>query len=184
MQRICVFAGSHRGKRQEYEQAAHELGLELSARGLGLVYGGSSIGLMGILADTVLARGGEVFGAIPKNLFQREIAHSGLSQLYEVGNMHERKALMADLADGFIALPGGFGTFDELFEIITWAQIGIHHKPIGLLNVADYFEPLKALIIHATKEGFVQPIHAQLVIEGKTPAQLLDALQTFKPKAT
>lgn len=181
MRYICVFAGSSHGKRQQYEQAARSLGQELTARGLGLVYGGSSVGLMGVLADAVLANGGEVIGVIPKNLFQREVAHRGLSTLHEVGSMHERKAMMANLADGFIALPGGFGTFDELFEIITWAQIGIHHKPIGLLNVADYFQPLKALIAHATSEGFVQPAHAQLILEGSTAPELLDMLQTFQP---
>src|SRR5438477_2940520 len=154
MHRICVFSGSNTGKRQEYQQAARDLGQELVARGLGLVYGGASVGLMGVIADTVLASGGEVIGVIPSALTRYEIPHKSLTQLHEVASMHERKALMADLSDGFIALPGGFGTFDELFEIITWAQLGLHNKPIGLLNAAGYFAPLLALVVHASTEGF------------------------------
>lgn len=183
MKRICVFAGSNLGRSPEYEQAARELGQELVARGLGLVYGGSSVGLMGVIAETMLAAGGEVVGAIPKGLFLREVAHRGITQLYEVGSMHERKSLMADLADGFIALPGGMGTFDELCEIVTWAQIGIHQKPIGLLNVAGYFEPFKALIAHATNEGFIRAIHAQLLLEAPTAPALLDTLAAYQPSA-
>src|SRR6185312_16152584 len=142
MRSICVFAGSNMGTRLEYEEAARELGYELVARGLGLVYGGASVGLMGVIADAVIAKGGEVIGILPRGLFEREVAHEHLTELHKVGSMHERKALMADLSDSFIALPGGYGTFDELFEIITWAQIGLHSKPIGLLNVANYFDPL------------------------------------------
>jgi uncharacterized protein (TIGR00730 family) len=136
---------------------------------------------MGIIANTVLAEGGEAIGVLPRGLFRRELAHRQLTALYEVGSMHERKALMADLADGFIALPGGFGTFDELFEITTWAQIGLHTKPIGLLNVAAYFTPLLALVNHATHEDFIQPFHAQLLLCKDTPAELLDSLATFRP---
>lgn len=175
MRRICVFAGSNVGVRPEYREAARALGEELVKRHLGLVYGGASIGLMGVVADTVLAGGGEVIGVIPRGLFIREIAHPDLTELHEVGSMHKRKALMADRADGFIALPGGFGTFDELFEITTWAQIGLHTKPIGLLNTAGYFNPLLALVTHATTEGFIPPAHANLLLCEDNPAALLDS---------
>ncbi|GCE27517.1 cytokinin riboside 5'-monophosphate phosphoribohydrolase [Dictyobacter alpinus] len=136
---------------------------------------------MGILANTTLDAGGEVIGVIPGGLFQREIAHQNLTKLYTVKTMHERKALMADLADGFIALPGGFGTFDELFEIVTWSQIGIHHKPIGLLNVSHFFDPLLTLVNHASDEGFISPFHVQLLLQQETPAALLDALDAYTP---
>jgi len=181
MQHICVFAGSNYGNRPEYRQAAQALGQELVARGLGLVYGGASVGLMGVIADSVLARGGEVIGVIPRGLFKREFPHSGLTQLHEVGSMHERKALMADLADGFIALPGGFGTFDELFEITTWAQLGLHSKPVGLLDVAGYFTPLLALITHASTEGFIPPRHIDIILHESTPSALLDRFESYKP---
>jgi uncharacterized protein (TIGR00730 family) len=151
---------------------------------LGLVYGGASVGMMGAIADAALASGGEVIGVIPRGLFQREIGHAGLTQLYEVNSMHERKALMADLADGFIALPGGYGTFDELFEIITWAQLGLHNKPVGLLDAAGYFAPLLALIAHAVAEGFILPQHAGIVIHEHSPATLLDRLSTHRPDIT
>jgi uncharacterized protein (TIGR00730 family) len=156
----------------------------MAARGLGLVYGAASIGLMGTIADAVLAGGGEVIGVIPRGLFRREIGHAGLTQLHEVSSMHERKALMADLADGFIALPGGYGTFDELFEIITWEQLGIHTKPIGLLDVVGYFEPLLALIAHAVAEGFVPAQHSDIVIHEISPGVLLDRLAMHRPDIT
>jgi uncharacterized protein (TIGR00730 family) len=156
----------------------------LVARGLGLVYGGGSIGLMGEIADSVLAAGGQAIGVLPKGLFVREVAHPGLTELREVGSMHRRKALMADLAGGFIALPGGLGTFDELFEIVTWAQIGIHHKPIGLLNVAGYYEPLLALVKHAACEGFIPQIQLDLVIADTDPARLLDRMARVRPLQT
>ena len=181
MHRICVFSGSNSGKRQEYQQAARDLGQELIARGLGLVYGGASVGLMGVIADTVLAGGGEVIGVIPRALFRREVAHEHLTTLHEVGSMHERKALMADLSDGFIALPGGFGTFDELFEITTWAQLGLHTKPIGLLNVAGYFTPLLTMVSHAVTEGFIPPNHAHILLNSTSPADLLDSFAAFAP---
>jgi uncharacterized protein (TIGR00730 family) len=170
VRRICVFAGSSAGARPEYAAAAQSLGREMARRGLGLVYGGASRGLMGILADAALAESGEVIGVIPRGLFQREVAHRGLTALHEVESMHERKALMADLADGFIALPGGYGTFDELFEIVTWAQLGIHAKPIGLLDVRDYFTPLLALVERSAQEGFVPPAHIALLPRAETPA--------------
>src|SRR5713226_8104755 len=174
MHRICVFTGSNLGVRPEYQQAARALAEEMVARGLGLVYGGASVGLMGVLANTVLAEGGEVIGVIPRGLFRREVPHMGLTEMHEVNSMHERKALMADLADGFIALPGGFGTFDELFEITTWAQLGLHNKPIGLLDVAGYFKPLLALVAHASAEGFILPTHTSLLMCEDSPDELLE----------
>src|SRR2546423_626875 len=140
------------------------MGLAFCRRGIGLVYGGGNIGLMGVIADTVLESGGEVIGVIPQSLEEREVAHTGLTELHVVGSMHERKALMAELSDGFIALPGGFGTFDELFEITTWAQLGLHTKPIGLLNVSGYFTPLLTMVSHAVTEGFLPPNHAHILL--------------------
>ncbi len=181
MRRICVFAGSNPGVRPEYAEAARALARELVARGLGVVYGGGSVGLMGVLADAALAAGGEVIGVLPRELFRRELAHGGLTELREVGSMHERKALMADLADGFIALPGGYGTFDEFFEIVTWAQIGLHTRPIGVLDVGDYYAPLLALVAHASAEGFVPPAHAGLILRETDPAALLDRFAAYAP---
>ncbi len=183
MQRICVFAGSNPGKRPGYREAARALGKELVACGIGVVYGGGSVGLMGVLADSVLEDGGEVIGVLPRGLFRREVAHAKLTVLHEVGSMHERKALMADLADGFIALPGGFGTFDELFEITTWAQIGLHAKPIGLLDVANYFQPLLALVAHASDEGFISPTHARLLVVRENVSELVARMMAFTPLA-
>ena len=181
MKHICVYAGSNSGTRPQYQQVAQALGHELVARQLGLVYGGGHVGLMGTLADAVLAEGGEVIGVMPAALFPKEIAHKNITQLYEVGSMHERKALMAELADGFIALPGGFGTYDELFEMITWAQIGLHTKPVGLLNVEGFYEPLLAMIQHASAEGFISSHHIQLVLHKDNAAELLDSLTTYVP---
>lgn len=183
MRRICVFAGSSPGSRQVYTEAARALGLEIARRGLGLVYGGSGQGLMGVAADAALAAGGEVIGVLPRGLFVREVAHQHLTELHEVGSMHERKALMAALSDGFIALPGGFGTCDELFEAVTWAQIGIHHKPVGLLDVNGYFTALLAFVAHATAEGFIPPEHARLLTCATDPAALLDAFARTHPPA-
>ncbi len=184
MRRICVFAGSNPGVRPVYREATRALGQEMMARGLGLVYGGASVGLMGVLADTMLAGGGEVIGVIPRALLRREVAHSGLAELHKVGSMHERKALMADFADGFIALPGGFGTFDELFEIVTWAQLGLHSKPIGLLDVADYFAPLLTLVTHASTEGFIPAVHRSLLMHEEIPALLLDRFAAYSPRVS
>jgi len=181
MRRICVFSGSNPGKRPEYKQAALELGQLLVREGYGIVYGGASVGLMGILADAALAADGEVIGVLPDGLFQREVPHTHLTKMYTVTSMHERKALMADLADGFIALPGGYGTFDELFEITTWSQIGLHQKPIGLLNVAGFFTPLQTLIAHASEEGFIRPFHTELLLYRETPSALLNAMVTYTP---
>jgi uncharacterized protein (TIGR00730 family) len=179
MHTVCVFCGSSRGTRPDYAQMAEALGREMAARGLGLIYGGSSVGLMGILADAALAAGGEVIGVLPQGLFRREVAHTGLPRLHEVGSMHERKAMMVELADGFIALPGGFGTYDELFEVITWAQIGLHHKPIGLLDVQGFFAPLLAMAAHAAQEGFIPVKHLDLLLREETPGAMLDRLESF-----
>jgi uncharacterized protein (TIGR00730 family) len=183
MKRICVFAGSSRGVRPEYAEAAQALAAELSRRGLGLVYGGGSVGLMGVLADAALAQGVEVIGVIPGPLATRELAHAGLSDLRVVGSMHQRKALMASLVDGFIALPGGLGTLEETLEMLTWSQLGIHGKPVGLLNMAGYFDGLRHLLAHAVTEGFIRSEYQSLLIAGDTPAALLDAFAVWRPPA-
>jgi uncharacterized protein (TIGR00730 family) len=174
--RVCVFCGSASGVRPIYAEAAHALGRALAQAKLGLVYGGSSLGLMGILADAVLAMGGEVQGVIPNFMVTREIAHTGLSELHIVDSMHARKAKMTSLADAFIALPGGFGTLDELAEIFTWRQLDLHRKPIGLLNVDGYFDGFIGFIEHAVKEGFVRREHRQLLQVDSEPPRLLDSL--------
>lgn len=176
MTRLCVFSGSKFGVRPAYRSAAEALGRQMAARQIGLVYGGADIGLMGALADAVLAGGGEVTGVIPEALVAKEVAHTRLSDLRIVPTMHTRKALMADLADGFVALPGGWGTFDELFEILTWSQLGLHNKPVGVLNVHGYFDPLLALIAHSIDEGFVSPRSGERVIVADDVAPLLDRL--------
>ncbi len=183
MKRICVFAGSTKGARPAYAEAARSLGAELVRRRLGLVYGGGSIGLMGVLADAVLAAGGEVIGVIPGPLASRELAHAGLTALHVVDSMHERKAMMASLCDGFVALPGGLGTFEETLEVLTWAQLGIHRKPVGVLNVEGYWDGLRRLLAHAVGEGFVRPEYAALLLFGATPAALLDRLAAWRPPA-
>jgi hypothetical protein len=152
--RLCVFCGSRFGSRPVYEAAARTLGQTLARQRIGLVYGGASVGIMGALADAALAAGGEVIGVIPRGVFTREIAHAGLTKLHVVGSMHERKALMAEQSDAFLAMPGGLGTYDELFEILTWRQIGLHRKPVGLLDVEGYFGPLRSVLDHAVSEGF------------------------------
>ncbi|HKD75802.1 MAG TPA: TIGR00730 family Rossman fold protein [Ktedonobacterales bacterium] len=176
---ICVYCGSNHGSRQAYQDAAQAMGKELVRRGLGLVYGGGSVGLMGTIADTVLAEGGEVIGVLPRGLFRAEIGHAGLTEMHLVNSMHERKKMMVDLADGFVAMPGGFGTLDELFEVITWAQLGLHVKPVGLLNVANYFAPLLAMVQHHVEEGFILPQHAALIMQDTDPAALLDAFAMY-----
>ncbi|MBI3768253.1 MAG: TIGR00730 family Rossman fold protein [Deltaproteobacteria bacterium] len=183
LRRVCVFSGSSFGAREAYAEATRALAAALVARGIGLVYGGGSVGLMGVVADAVLAAGGEVIGVIPRALATKEIAHQGLADLRIVPSMRERKALMAELADGFVALPGGFGTFDELFEAITWAQLGLHEKPIAVLDVAGYFAPFLMLLDHATEERFVRPEHRALVISDADPARILDRLAAFRPVA-
>ena len=181
MRRVCVFCGSATGRRPVYREAAEQFGRALSGRGLGLVYGGGHIGMMGVVADAVLRGGGEVIGVIPRFMVDRELAHEGLTTLHVVDTMHQRKALMADLADGFAALPGGYGTGDELFEILTWSQLGLHGKPIGLLNVEGYFDPLLAWLDRAVQEGFVRAEDRRLLLETDDPDRLLEQLQQFRP---
>jgi uncharacterized protein (TIGR00730 family) len=176
MRHLCVFCGSSAGNRLEYAEAATQLGRLLAERGLGLVYGGGHVGLMGVLADAVLAAGGEVIGVIPQALVDRELAHRGLTELHVVVTMHQRKALMADRADAFMALPGGFGTCEEFFEMLTWGQLGIHDKPISLLNVAGFFDPLLAWIDRSLAEGFLRPEHRRLLLVSESPARLLEQL--------
>jgi uncharacterized protein (TIGR00730 family) len=183
MVRICMFAGSREGCLPEYRHLAVTLGHELAERQIGLVYGGASRGLMGAAADAALEAGGEVIGVIPRALFKSEIAHCGLTALYEVDSMHQRKAKMESLADAFISLPGGFGTFDELFEIITWAQIGIHQKPIGLLDVADYFVPFLSLVRHGASEGFIPLRNLDLIHYSEDPAALIDELNSMRVRS-
>lgn len=160
------------------------MGGTVARRGLRLVYGGGRVGLMGAVADAALAAGGEVVGVIPDALVRKEIAHAGLTELHVVGTMHERKALMADLAGGFVALPGGYGTLEEFFEILTWAQLGIHGKPCGLLDVDGFFDPLVVLLDHAVAQGFVHPNHRSFVLQAEEPASLLDAMARYTPPAT
>ena len=176
MRRICIFCGSQVGTNGLYRQAATALGQLLVRHGYGLVYGGGHVGLMGVIADAVLASGGEVIGVIPESMVARELAHTGLTQLQVVSGMHARKARMAELADAFIALPGGYGTFEELFEVITWAQLGMHRKPIGLLNVAGYFNALKALVDQAITEGFIRAEHQHLLTMADDANTLLEML--------
>jgi uncharacterized protein (TIGR00730 family) len=179
--RICVYAGSNPGANPAYAEAARELATLLAQRGTGVVYGGAKVGLMGIVADTALAAGGEVIGVIPGDLVEREIAHQGLTELHVVGSMHERKALMAELSDAFIALPGGIGTLEELFEVYTWAQLGIHTKPLGLLDVAGYFQPLVAFLDHAVQQRFLRPEMRTLLAVSDELDDLLAALETSEP---
>lgn len=181
MRRICVFCGSNPGSNPEYCRAARELGEELARRGLGLVYGGAGIGCMGAVADAVLAAGGEAIGVMPRNLLEKEIAHKGLSELRVVESMHERKALMAELADAFIALPGGMGTLEEIFEVATWAQLGLHKKPCGLLDVAGYYAPLTAFLDHVRDECFMRPEHRAMILRASTPEELLGLFDTYTP---
>ncbi len=179
--RICVFCGSRPGIRPEYLDAARRLGTLLAERRIGLVYGGASVGVMGAVADAALRGGGEVIGVIPKALERRELAHDNLTELRVVESMHERKALMAELSDAVIALPGGFGTFEELFETITWSQLGIHRKAVGVLNVRGFYDGLLALVQHAVDEGFVPPEHLGLILKAEEPEELVDLLIGYEP---
>lgn len=178
MQRLCVYCGSKAGQDAVYSQTAQQLAAVMIDRGQGLVFGGGSVGLMGVMADAILAAGGEVIGVIPQFLATRELLHPGVPDMRVVASMHERKALMAELADGFLALPGGFGTFEELLETITWAQLGLHRKPIGLLNTAGYFDPLVAMFDQAVDVGFLAAHHRGLYVVESEPAALLDRLAT------
>jgi len=181
MKRVCVFCGSSPGANPRYTAAAQGLGMLLAQRRITLVYGGGNVGLMGVLADTVLAHDGEVIGVIPQALMDLEVGHTGLTDLRIVGSMHERKALMADLSDGFIALPGGIGTLEELCEILTWAQLGMHAKPCGLVNVDGYFDHLIAFLDHSVRERFFRPEHRAMVLLETNPQTMLDRFERYRP---
>jgi uncharacterized protein (TIGR00730 family) len=181
VRRACVFCGSSPGARPAYTEATEDLGQLMAEREITLVFGGATVGLMGRLADTVLSEGGEAIGVIPQALVDREIAHLGLTDLHVVETMHERKRLMADLADCFVALPGGLGTLDELFEIYTWAQLGLHQKPIGILNVEGYFDGLLSFLAHAASERFVREDHRAMLIVEEGPEAMLASLDGFDP---
>lgn len=183
MRRVCVFCGSSPGARPAYAEATIGLARLLVARGIGVVFGGGAVGLMGVLGDTVMAEGGEAIGVIPQALVDREIGHRGLSDLRVVGSMHERKALMADLSDAFIAMPGGFGTFEEFCEIVTWAQLGLHNKPCGLLNVDGYYDPLIELFDRGLTEGFIREQHRALVLQHTDPEAMLELVLAWSPSA-
>ncbi|MDD5029557.1 MAG: TIGR00730 family Rossman fold protein [Rhodoferax sp.] len=184
MKMVCVYCGSSVGRLADYAQGARALGQALLAQGLGLVYGGASIGLMGVLADTVLAGGGRVVGVIPLALARKEVAHAGLTELIVTASMHERKTRMAELSDGFIALPGGIGTFEELFEIWTWAQLGIHTKPVGLLNVAGYFDALITFLDHAAQEQFLKVSQRQMLLTDDAAPALLARMAAARQAAS
>ena len=181
---VAVYCGSNIGTDPAYAAAAASLGQTLADRGIRLVYGGGHVGLMGVLADVVLGNGGEAYGVITRALKEREVAHSGLTSLTVVETMHERKAAMADAADAFVMLPGGYGTLDEFFEVVTWTQLGIHAKPCGVLDVAGYFAPLGTLLDGAAQAGFVRPAHRGLVLTDTDPAALLDRLAAWAPVTT
>jgi uncharacterized protein (TIGR00730 family) len=181
MKRICVFCGSRSGVRPEYVEAARAMGRALLRRNIGLVYGGGCVGLMGVIADVVVEGNGEVIGVIPQFLAERELAHSGITELVTVHSMHERKAIMAQKADAFVALPGGYGTIEEFCETLTWAQLELHRKPCGILNFANYYDPLIALLDHAVVEGFLTPKNRSLVIEETDPERLVDLLANYTP---
>jgi uncharacterized protein (TIGR00730 family) len=180
MKRICVYCGSSPGRLPDYVNAARDLGAELAARGLGLVYGGASVGVMGAVADAVLDHGGEVIGVIPHSLATKEVAHHGLDELLVVSSMHERKARMAELSDGFIALPGGWGTIEEIFEMLTWSQLGFHRNPCGLLNISSYYDELFAFLEHAIDQRFVKEEHRPMIMMEREPVALLDRFAEYR----
>ena len=181
MKRICVFCGSSPGTRPEYVDIARQLGHLLAERGIGLVYGGGRVGLMGKVAEAVLEKNGEVIGVIPQALAAKEVAFTSLADLRVVGSMHERKALMAELSDGFVAMPGGLGTIEEFFEVLTWAQLGIHHKPCGLLNVAEYYTKLLAFMEHTAQEKFVDTQNLAMILVDDNPTALLQKFERYQP---
>jgi uncharacterized protein (TIGR00730 family) len=181
MRRVCVFCGSSPGARPAYAEAAAEMGRLLASEGIGVVYGGGQVGLMGVLADAVLAVRGEIVGVIPQALVDREIGHPGVADMRVVGSMHERKALMAELADAFVALPGGLGTLEELFEVYTWAQLGLHRKPCGLLDVEDYYAGVADFLTHAVEERFLPEQHRAMLIVEREPRELLERVRAWEP---
>lgn len=181
MRAVCVFCGSNSGAREAYTEAAREVGRALARRGLSLVYGGAAIGLMGALADAALDAGGTVIGVMPRALIEREIVHKGLSELHEVRSMHERKAMMADRSDAFLALPGGAGMLEETFEAWTWAQLGHHSKPVGLLNVDGFFDALLAFLDHQCRERFIRREHRDMLLVESDPGRLLERFAGYRP---
>lgn len=181
MKTICIFTGSSSGNNPQHMASARSLGGTVAARGMGIVYGGATIGLMGAVADACLDAGGRVVGVMPKALADLEIAHKGLTEQHIVSTMHERKALMADMSDGFLALPGGLGTLDELFEIWTWGQLGEHQKPVAILNVGGFFDPLLTYLDHVVAEGFIKPAHREMLIVHETADEVLDAMISYDP---
>ena len=183
LQRLCVYAGSNTGSDPAYAAAARALGAELAGRGIGLVYGGGRVGLMGEVADAALGAGGEAIGVMPEALFDRELGHRGLTELRVVGSMHERKALMAELADGFVALPGGIGTLEELIEIMTWSQLGIHAKPCGVLDAAGFYAGLQGFLDHMVAEGFLHERHRAGLLADADANALLDRMARWEPPA-
>ncbi len=183
MKRICVFCASNNGTRAIHGETARALGRLLAERGLGMVYRGGNVGLMGTIADAALAAGAEVVGVIPKALVNRELAHRGLTELHVVDSMHSRKQLMHELSDAFVALPGGFGTLEELFETLTWGQLGLHTKPCGVVNVDGFYDPLLVLLDRALDDGLLRREHRRLLLVEDSPAALLDRFKTFKPQA-
>lgn len=178
---VCIYCGSSLGNRPEYAEQAAVLSRTLVRNGISIVYGGARVGIMGIIADTALAEGGKVVGVIPRALVEKEVAHQGLSKLHVVESMHERKALMAELSDGFIALPGGMGTLDELFEVLTWAQLGFHSKPCGVLNVSSYYDQLLSFISMASSEGYIRPQHRDMLIVSDSPDELIALFESYRP---
>jgi uncharacterized protein (TIGR00730 family) len=180
MKSICVYCGSNFGERGRYLEAAQDLGVKMAEREITLIYGGGNVGLMGAIADSVLAAGGKAIGVIPQSLVDKEVAHTGLSDLRVVGSMHERKSLMADLADGFIALPGGLGTLEEFCEVATWTQLGLHQKACGLLNIGGFYDGLLSFLNHATSEKFIRPEHRSIVLAEEDPVELIKKLSQFE----
>jgi uncharacterized protein (TIGR00730 family) len=184
MKSICVYCGSNPGRQEAYSSAARDLAKSLVDRNLKLVYGGASVGIMGLVADAVLQHGGQAVGVIPDTLVRKEVAHTNLTELHVTQSMHERKTLMAELSDGFIALPGGIGTLEEIFEIWTWAQLGFHRKPCGLLNIEGYFDSLTTFLDHAVAEQFVKKLHRSMLIVEHDPEVLLDRFASYEPPTT
>jgi uncharacterized protein (TIGR00730 family) len=180
MKRLCVYCGSNSGRRSDYAEAAKNLARALVKRNIDLVYGGASVGVMGVLADTVLAEGGHVIGIIPQGLVDKEVAHTGLSDLRVVKSMHERKMLMAELSDGFIALPGGLGTLEEIFEALTWAQLGLHQKPCGLLNIRDYYRSLIDFLNHAVAERLLKEVYRAMILVEEQPERLIERFERYQ----
>ena len=183
MKSVCVYCGSNEGRLPVYAEAARSLGSALVERGLGLVYGGASVGIMGVLADTVLSLGGRVTGVMPESIVRKEVAHRGLTELHVTSSMHERKMLMADLSDAFVALPGGIGTLEEIFEVWTWTQLGFHAKPCGFLNVAGYYDGLIAFLDHTVAERFVKEANRAMLIVSDAPSDLLDRFEGYRAPA-